>query len=139
MAFSKNTLKLMKSLYWILLSAAHLYVVYLLFTDSRAIAGTLWLILGFVLIFIVYPVYFPSGDPGSSWPPYITACPDYLTLIAPNYCADYVGLFSPRLKKADPANPPATTDSAYVFNAGGSVSQKAGAATAYGLSWEGIN
>jgi len=109
MALSKQTLYLAKCLYWILLTCAHLY-----------------------------PVYFPPGNPGSQWPPYIAACPDYLTMIAPNACVDYVGLHSSLLKKSDPANPPAPTDSTRVFNAGGSVSHKAARAQQYGLSWEGI-
>jgi hypothetical protein len=139
MAFSTQTLRLLKWLYWIGLSAVQLYVVYLLFANDRAITGTLWLIFGFMLIYIMYPVYFPPGDPGSHWPPYIAACPDYLTMVQPGYCADYVGLYSTRLQKSDPKNPPAITDTAKVFNAQGSTSQKAANATAYGLTWEGVN
>jgi len=138
MALSKQTLYLAKCLYWILLTCAHLYICYILFVSNRAIAGILWLILGFILIGIMYPVYFPPGNPGSQWPPYIAACPDYLTMIAPNACVDYVGLHSSLLKKSDPANPPAPTDSTRVFNAGGSVSHKAARAQQYGLCWEGI-
>ena len=138
MAFSTRTLVLLKWLYWILLTLVHLYVCYLLFATNRAVAGILWLIFGFMLIFILYPVYFPPGDPGSHWPPYITACPDYLTRIAPNKCVDYVGLNSHLLKKSDPALPPALTDSTKVFDASGSTSQKAARAQQYGLSWEGI-
>ena len=139
MAFSASTLRLMKWLYWIILTAVHLYVVYLLFADSRAIAGTLWLIFGFLVIYVLYPVYFPPGDPGANWPPYVAGCPDYLTMIAPNACADYVGLFSPRLRKSDPANPPAPGDSQAVFNSGGTKTQKSANASAYGLTWEGVN
>jgi hypothetical protein len=139
MAFSKSSLTLMKWLYWILLSLAQLFVVYLLISSGRAISGILWLVLGFIMIYIFYPVYFPTGDPGSQWPPYITACPDYLTMIAPNTCVDYVGLGSPVLKKSDPANPPLASDSQHIFNSTGSVAQKQSKAQQYGLSWEGIN
>jgi hypothetical protein len=139
MAFSKRTLTLFKWLYWIILSLAHLFLTYLLINSGRAIAGILWLVLGFILIYVMYPVYFPPGDPGSQWPPYITACPDYLTMIAPNSCVDYVGLGSPVLKKSDPANPPSPSDSQYIFNATGSIAQKQSKAQQYGLSWEGIN
>jgi hypothetical protein len=138
MAVSKSALKLMKSLYWIILSAAQLYVCYLLFTTSRPIAGILWLIFGFMLIYIMYPVFFPAGDPGSSWPPYITACPDYLTLLSKNACVDFVGLNSAQLKKSDPANPPGPADTQYIFNPSGNMAQKAAKAQQYGLSWEGI-
>ena len=138
MAFSSRTLTLLKWLYWILLSLVHLYICYLLFVANKAIAGILWLIFGFMIIYIMYPVFFPPGDPGSKWPPYIAACPDYLTLIAPNACADFVGLNSPLLKKSDPANPPPPTDSTRVFDASGSVAVKAARTQQYGLSWEGI-
>jgi len=138
MAFSSRTLTLLKWLYWILMTMVHLYICYLLFAANKAIAGILWLIFGFMIIYIMYPVFFPPGDPGSQWPPYIAACPDYLSLIAPNACADFVGLNSPLLKKSDPAHPPPATDSTRVFDASGSVAVKAARAQQYGLSWEGI-
>lgn len=138
MALGKNELRLAKWLYWILLSAGHLFLCYLLFTNNRAIAGVMWLVLGFLLIYIMYPVFFPLGDPSAQWPPYITACPDYLTLIAPNACADFVGLNSPLLKKSDPALPPAVSDTTRVFDSSGTVAQKAAKTQQYGLSWEGV-
>jgi len=138
MAFSTRVLILLKWLYWIVLTCVHLYICYILFATSRAIAGILWLIFGFVILFLMYPYFFPPGDPGSHWPPYITACPDYLTKIGPNACADFVGLNSPLLKKSDPAHPPALTDSSKVFDPSGSASDKAAKAQQYGLSWEGI-
>jgi len=138
MAVSERTLTFLKWAYWIVLVGIHLYISYLLFTTSRPIAGVLWLIFGFILIYIMYPLYFPPGDPGSQWPPYLTACPDYLTLIGPNTCVDYVGLGSPLLQKADPQFPPSPNDSKYTFNSAGTVAQKAAKATQYGLSWDGI-
>jgi hypothetical protein len=138
MALGKNELRLAKWIYWIGLSAIHLYACYLLFMNNRAIAGVLWLVLGFLLIYIMYPVFFPMGDPGAQWPPYISACPDYLSVIAPNACADFVGLNSPLLKKSDPAFPPAVSDTTRVFDATGTVAQKAAKAQQYGLSWEGV-
>lgn len=139
MAFSTRTLTLLKSLYWILLTLVHLYICYILFASNKAITGILWLILGFMLMFIVYPVYFPPGDPGSHWPPYISACPDYLTRLGmSSKCVDYVGLNSHLLKKSDPSLPPSLTDSTKVFDTSGSVSDKAARTQQYGLSWEGI-
>jgi len=141
MALSKQTLKLMKYLYWIILTLGHLYVCYLLLVTNRAIAGIIWLIVGFVLIFVMYPYYFTPGDPGSQWPPYISACPDYLTLIAPNKCVDYVGLHS-MLVKSDPLVRPNVSDqntyNSRVFDSKGSVADKAARAQMLGLSWEGI-
>jgi hypothetical protein len=139
MAFSGTTLTLMKSLYWILGLFVHLYICFLLFTNERPIAGLLWLILGVMLLWLLFPVYFPYGDPGSHWPPYIRSCPDYLTLIAPNACVDYSHLNSPLLKPSDPASPPSPGDTQHVFDSSGSTSQKAARAQQYGLTWEGIN
>jgi len=139
MALSKQTLYLAKVMYWIILTCAHLYVCYILFVTNRAIAGIMWLILGFMLIAILYPVYFPPGNPGSQWPPYITACPDYLTLLSPTACVDFSGLNSPRLKPSSPANPPIPGQSDYnsfVFNP--QTNNPAQSATSYGLTWEGI-
>ena len=140
MTVSKNTLKLTKALYWIVSIFMHLWVCYTLFMADRAITGVAWLILGLVLIFIMYVYYFPPGDPGSSWPPYVTYCPDYLTKISPTVCMDFVGLDS-KLRKADPDHLPQPTDSnyaQYVFNPTGTVSQKIANAQAKGLTWEGL-
>lgn len=138
MALGANELKLAKGLYWILLTIVHLYLCYLLFINDRAIAGIIWLVVGFLILYVMYPVYFPNSAAGSRWPPYVTSCPDYLTMIAPNACADFVGLGSPLLKKSDPALPPSPSDSSHVFNAAGTVAEKAARAQQYGLSWEGI-
>jgi hypothetical protein len=139
MALSKNTLRLAKILYWVITIALHLALTYFLFVINHGIAAILWLILGLLLIYIVYPFYFPPGNGSSSWPPYIAGCPDYLTMIGPNLCVDYVGLGSPRLQKSDPTlTPPPASDTAHVFNSSGTVHEKAQKAQQYGLTWEGI-
>ena len=137
MATSTTTLKLLKSLYWIITVGIHLYICYILFSIGHAIAGILWLILGLMIIYLVYPVYFPAGDPGSQWPPYITACPDYLTLASNGSCYDFVGL-NTKLQYTDPSISPLPTDPAHAFNPAGSPQQKANAAQTMGLTWEGI-
>jgi len=141
MAFSKSTLTLMKYVYWTLTIAVHLFLCYLLFASDRAIAGVLWLISGILLIYIMYYVYFPKGDPGSTWPPYIRPCPDYLTQVTPTACMDFVGLHTPKLKMANPDMLPKPTDPdyyQYAFNPSGNMAQKVSAANQYGLTWEGV-
>jgi hypothetical protein len=141
MALSQNTIWIAKLLYWLLLSAGNLYLCYLLITTGRAMAGILMLVLGFVLIYILYPYYFPPGMGTGQWPPYITTCPDYLTLVRGSDCMDFVGLGSPLLKKADRQHPPQPTDSdysQYVFDSSGTREQKAARAQQYGLSWQGV-
>lgn len=137
MALSSRMLLWMKVLYWLVLTAAHLAACYLLFTTDRPIAGILWLFIGFFIMFVMYYVYFPPGSADASWPPYISACPDYLTMIAPYRCADFVGLNS-LLKKSDPALPPSPTDPSRIFDASGTKAEKAARTLQYGLSWSGL-
>lgn len=131
---------LFKTLYWIILGFIHLYICYILFTSGRAITGMLWLVMGFILLLIFYPVFFAQGKT-AQWPPYFTACPDYLTQIAPGACVDFVGLNSPLLKRSDPKNPPtpgsADADS-YIFNTNGTTQDKVNRAQQYSLTWEGL-
>lgn len=136
-AVSGRTLTFLKATYWVVFSVAQIYICYMLFKMGRPIAGFLWLLVGFAILFVMYAVFFPFGDPEAKWPPYIASCPDYLTVLAPNYCVDYVGLHS-SLNKSDPALPPAITDSTRVFDASGSTAAKAANAQQYGLTWEGI-
>lgn len=145
MALSANTLKLLRWMYWIVAIFAHLYVCYSLFVLDRPITGVVWLILGLVLIFVMYLYYFPLGDNISSWPPYITTCPDYLTAVTQSngatVCMDYVGLNNPGIKTMNPATPIPQSDptySQYIFDPSGTTSQKITAAQARGLTWEGL-
>jgi hypothetical protein len=87
------------------------------------------------MIFIFYFYYFPWGDPGTTWPPYIAPCPDYLTNVGNSQCVDYVGLHT-KLKKTAPGVIP--TDPNNIFNSSGTLSQKAANAQLYGLTWEGV-
>jgi hypothetical protein len=141
MAISNNTMRFLKGLYWILVITLHIYICYQLFLSERVITCALWFVAGFILIVIMYSIYFPQGADDSSWPPYVSTCPDYLTVVSPTACMDFVGLNSPLLKKADPTNMPAPTSSdssQYVFNPTGSAAEKARKAQQYGLTWEGI-
>ena len=141
MALSQNALRFAKILYWLILSVGNLYLCYLLITSGRSMAGILMLVFGFMLIYILYPYYFSPGTGSGQWPPYITACPDYLSLVRGHDCMDFVGMGSPLLKKADRAHPPQPTDSdyaQYVFDNSGTPAQKASRAQQYGLSWQGV-
>jgi hypothetical protein len=138
MALSENALRFMKYAYWGIAVAAHLFLCYILFKLERPMTSVIWFFLGLILIYVFYFVYFPPGDPGTQWPPYIRGCPDYLTMLAPGKCVDYVGLGS-RLQKADPTNPPDATDTKFVFDATGTPQQKFTRAQSYGLTWEGLD
>jgi hypothetical protein len=144
MALSSNTVRLLRWMYWIVAICAHLYVCYNLFVLDRPITGVVWLILGLLLIFVMYLYYFPLGDNASSWPPYITMCPDYLTAVQTNnttVCMDYVGLNNPGIRRMNPATPILPSDpsySQYIFDPSGTTSQKIAAAQSRGLTWEGL-
>jgi hypothetical protein len=138
MALSNRTLQLAKYCYWILLTIAHLYICYILFVTDRVIAGVLWLVMGFLMIAVFFPVFFPPGNPGARWPPYISPCPDYMTQIAPGVCADFVGLNS-AIKKSDPKNPPVGGDATRVFTTEKDMQRNAINATNAVLSWQGVN
>lgn len=138
MANSKTTLRLMKALYWIGMTLVHLYLCYLAFITNRVILGILWLVAGFILIFLFYFYYFTADGSESDWPPYIAGCPDYLTMVAPNQCVDFVGLNTTLRKSTDPRNPPLASDTQRSFNAGGNMAAKADNAQRYGLTWEGV-
>lgn len=139
MAFGKTTLRLLKWMYWVVLLLAHIYIVYLMFVTDRAILAILWMIVGLIMIFVFYFYYFPWGDPGTIWPPYVTACPDYLTSIGNSRCVDYVGLHSSKIRKSDPTLTPPTSDSdPAVFVNSGTPAQKAANAAARDLSWQGV-
>ena len=127
----------MKGLYWLIALAAHAFVVYTLFKMGYGITGTLWLMVGLVLIYLFYGYYFPSGSTEGQWPPYIRPCPDYLTQIAPNKCVDFVGIGG-GIKKSLYGDPPAVNNMEYVFDSSGTAAQKAQNAKSMGLSWEGV-
>jgi hypothetical protein len=130
-------LTFLKSMYWILFTLGHLYIVYNLFVMDRAIAATIWAVVGFILIIVFYHVFFPPGT-GNQWPPYFTACPDYLTQVQPGKCMDFVGLGSPLLKRADRKDPQ-VNDPNYTFNTTGlSTSDKIALAQQYNLTWDGL-
>ena len=137
MVLSKQSLTIAKAGYWLLTIGVHGFICYKLFTMSKALAGLLWLFVGFLLIYVMYGVFFNTSDANSSWPPYLTSCPDYLTRLSPTACVDYVGLGS-SLLKSDPTNPPDPTDPKYVFNPTGTLQQKAQNAQSLGLTWEGV-
>ena len=137
---SKNTTKLVKTLYWIIGFFSHLYVCYLLFVTDRAITGIIWFILGLILLFVMYLYYFPNGNT-NTWPPYVTVCPDYLTSVTPTACMDFVGLHNQYIKKANPSNLPQPSESEYsryVFDPTGTKNQKITNAQSKGLTWEGL-
>jgi len=149
MPFSKKSIRLAKWIYWIVGLFVHLWLCYTLFTMNRAITAIIWLILGLVLLSVMYIYYFSSADSSSTWPPYITVCPDYLTSVTQKNnagtevmgCFDLVGLNNPHINKSDPNNltpPDNTSYSRFAFDPSGTVNQKITNARVKGLTWQGL-
>ena len=140
MALSKQSLQLAEWAYWLIFVGSVVAISAVLFKTQRPIAAIVWFIAGLILTYMFYTVYFPASTRSATWPPYISSCPDYLTLLRPNQCVDFVGLNSPLLMKADPQHPPPSNAGAkLIFDASGTTAQKTARAQQYGLSWEGIN
>jgi hypothetical protein len=102
-----------KRLYWVVGIIALVLVCMLLFKQNKQIASVLVFMGGIIALYFYYIKWFliPEAHPG--WPPYVTPCPDFLTLIdpgdpstgKPGKCIDYVGVSANgRLKKIDPAS-----------------------------------
>ena len=92
--------------------------------------------------------WFALPAKSGSWPPQITPCPDFLTLVDPgaqsgiSRCLDYVGVSrNGRIKKADPSKATSQmSDSQYVFIVDRTKGNTdlCGLAQAYGLTWSSI-
>lgn len=111
-----------------------------------AIAGGL----GFLVLFWMYYVRWFVADSQfvyPTWPPFLSACPDYLTFMGRDpasgrsMCVDFVGVSRRNgLKKADILLPPKAQDRDYIFltNPSDSTEKKCNDAIGRGLSWSGI-
>jgi len=115
------------------------------------IAGVLTFLGCVLALFYYYVKWFqlPSKTEGS-WPPYTTACPDFLTLADAGStggvakCIDYVGVSANgRLQKADPKQtykPSNPSDAKYYFpiNKTDKNTDLCQSAAEYGLTWSTI-
>jgi hypothetical protein len=134
--------------YWIVGFGLTLYLCYYLNKNNNQIASIL-IFLGLVLaLYYYYVKWFALPSKTQNWPPQITPCPDFLTLVDPgaqsgiSRCLDYVGVSSNgRIKKADPSKATAQmSDSQYVFIVDRTKKNADLCATAqsYGLTWSSI-
>ena len=133
-------------IYWGVGILASVGIAYALYKMDYQIAGVLSF-LGAILALLYYYVKWfriPSSQTGS-WPPYVTPCPDFLTLADPGTngtakCVDYVGVSTTgKLKVADPKKPQ-INDSRYYFpiNKSTANTDLCQSAAQYGLTWSSI-
>jgi len=124
MGFAPATKKLLERIYQFvapLLLALGVYVVY---KQGKQIEAILLALIGCAALFYYWIKFFkmPATEANDVWPPFVSTCPDYMTLISPyatgasdateSYCVDFVGVsLKPELmKKSNPDNPPKESD-----------------------------
>ena len=134
-------------IYWGLGIVASLAAGYLLYKLNFQIAGVLTFLGCILALFYYYVKWFQIPSQTSSWPPYTTPCPDFLTLVDPGTtsgiakCMDYVGVSSNgQLNKADPKNAAHRTNATYNFSIdkNNKTQDLCEAAAGYGLTWSSI-
>ena len=119
MAFSPATLKVLENVYWFITAFLLGAGVYVTWKRNKQIEAVLLTIIGGAAIFYYWIKWFKIPNKDDVWPPYITPCPDYMTLVSPDatgslgaVCMDFVGVSTQPivLKKADPNNIPQASD-----------------------------
>ena len=144
--------KVAKWLFWIIGGVMVIGAAYVLYnTMGRPVAGLLVFIAGVLALFFYYTKWFlVSGK--QTWPPYITPCPDYLTLMSPGVnlqggpkdakasykCMDFLGVSrNGVLKKTNPSAANAQVNMpSYVFEVKpGETSNLQSQTKRYGLTW----
>jgi hypothetical protein len=93
--------------------------VYIVIKQGKQIEALLLFLIGMAAISYYWIKWFKVSKDAAAlmWPPFISTCPDYLTLITPTdgsgaYCLDFVGIsINPSIMmKSDPHNPPKASD-----------------------------
>jgi len=159
MALSPDTKKIVENVYWFLSAAFLGVLVYLTWKAQKQVESVLFAIIGAAAIFYYWIKWFKIPDSENDWPPFISPCPDYLTLVGTEttgdskpVCMDFVGVSTQPmvLRKTNPKEIPQASDSDYndyIFvvdpSVPGMTSEEYSKKTCLkvaskGLSWEGI-
>jgi hypothetical protein len=120
MGFSPATMAILEKVYWILGSFFLGMGIYLTWKQSKQVEAVLLTVIGFAALFYYWVKWFKvQAKSLGSWPPYISPCPDYLTLVSPQttgstsaVCMDFVGVGKqPNVfKRTDPNQIPQASD-----------------------------
>ena len=139
-------------LYWIVALLCVTAISYVMYTTmNRQVAGTLFWILGFMLVYFYYVKWFLMSKKGKGLGD-LTKCPDYLTQYimpgstdgytkAKSVCLDFVGVSSNgAIKKCDKDPSVCLNDPQYVFTppTTRNLSDYRDAAAASGLIWTSV-
>jgi hypothetical protein len=99
MAFSRATMKVLENIYWFVCPFFLGITIYLTWKANKQIEALLLTVIGAAAIFYYWVKWFKVQKKEEIWPPVITPCPDYLTLVSPAntggddpVCMDFVGV-----------------------------------------------
>jgi hypothetical protein len=129
MGFAPATKKLLERVYQFVTPLLLGIGVYVVYKQGKQIEAILLAIIGCLAIFYYWIKFFrlPPSEANDVWPPFVSTCPDYLTLVSPfstnaneAVCIDFVGVsLKPTImKKSDPNKMPRAGDpefEAHVF------------------------
>jgi hypothetical protein len=128
MGFAPATKKLLERVYQFTTPLLLGLAVYVIYKQGKQIEAILIALIGCAAIFYYWIKFFklPPSEANDVWPPFVSTCPDYLTLASPMstkdteaVCVDFIGVALPSakatnpLKKSDPNSFPTTADSDY--------------------------
>jgi hypothetical protein len=121
MGFAPATKKLLERIYQFLTPLLLGLGVYVVYKQGKQIEAILLTIIGCAAIFYYWIKFFklPPSEANDVWPPFVSTCPDYLTLVSPfstgatdAVCVDFVGVsLKPQsMVKSDPNKMPKVSD-----------------------------
>ena len=124
MGFAPATKKLLERVYQFVTPLLLGLGVYVVYKQGKQIEAILLALIGCAAIFYYWIKFFrlPPSEANDVWPPFVSTCPDYLTLASPvstgdaeAVCVDFIGVsLKPNLMgKSDPNKIPQVTDGDY--------------------------
>jgi hypothetical protein len=131
-------------IYWALGFLASLGIGYVLYKMNFQIAAVLVFLGAILALFYYYVKWFQLPSQTGTWPPYVTPCPDFLTVSDSGTtsgfakCIDTVGVSANgQLQVADPTNTKHLSDPKYYFSIDRSktTTDLCQSAAQYGLTW----
>ncbi len=105
----------LKWVYWIVGILSIVAICYVLYNKfEKPVSAILLFMGGWMLLMYYWVKWFKLTEKRPDWPPFITPCPDFLTLLVSESttggakCVDYVGIADPKaadpLRKASPSS-----------------------------------
>jgi len=121
MALAPRTKKMLERVYQIITPLLLGIGIYIVFKQGKQIEAVLLLLIGIAAIFYYWIKFFriPRSEANDVWPPFVSTCPDYLTLVSPfatgdpqSVCMDFIGVsLKPKVMvKTNPDKIPKASD-----------------------------